>query len=201
MLQVKSFGGISLRYALLGDLHSHKKKTKKVLKHIEQHAPDAEVIGLGDLYECIIGKKKAVTMRNVPLTNAAIYNEEFTKLLTFPSVIGNQEERIALVTGQQQFLQFEDEIQIEHATIVHGHQFNWDEQFSPTFPHFTTPLVFFGHSHRAAIYDNGKRKEVPYDMPIFVGDKPYIINVGAVVETKDWCLYDSTKMTVTFMRA
>mgnify|MGYP004574463109 FL=1 len=48
-----------MKYAILSDLHSHFKNTKKVLKHIQQVAPNAEIIGLGDLFECKIGKKKA----------------------------------------------------------------------------------------------------------------------------------------------
>ena len=88
-----------MKYAILGDLHSHYKHTKAVLKHIKKTAPEATIIGLGDLYECTIGKKKAQTVRNAPLQDAAVIKEKFEKLLIFPSVIGNQEERIALVTG------------------------------------------------------------------------------------------------------
>ena len=139
-------------YALLGDFHSHYKNTKKVLEHIEKTAPNATIIGLGDLYECRIGKKKAQTARNVSLEDAAIISDKFENLLTFPSIIGNQEERIALVTGIQRFLDYAEKIVIEQATLMHGHQFEWNEQFEPTFPEIETPLLFFGHSHRAAIY-------------------------------------------------
>lgn len=190
-----------MKYALLGDLHSHYKRTKKVLKHIQKTAPDAEIIGLGDLYECTIGKKKADTIRNAPLEVATIIPDKFEELLTFPSIIGNQEERIALVTGQARFLQFKQQIVIENATLMHGHQFDWDDNFETYFPHVETPLLFFGHSHRAAIYEDGVRKSVPYEKPIAVKDKAYEINVGAVVENKEWCLYDSDAMTVTFMKA
>lgn len=190
-----------MKYAILGDFHSHYKHTKAVLKHIKKTAPEATIIGLGDLYECTIGKKKALTVRNAPLQNAAIIKEKFEKLLTFPSVIGNQEERIALVTGLECFLQYEETIQINGATLIHGHQFEWSEEFFPTFPLFNTPLVFFGHSHRAAIYIEGVRTKVPFNEAIFVGGQHYIINVGSVVDTAEWCLYDSDNMTVTFMKA
>ena len=199
--QVERFGGTTLKYALLGDLHSDKKKTETVLTHIQEIAPDAEIIGLGDLCEATIGKKKAEFIRNVPLKDAALYDETFEKLLTFPSVIGNQEERIALVTGEARFLNYPEEIHIQHATIIHGHQFHWNENFEPTFPTFKTPLVFFGHSHRAAIYINGVRTAIQYNVPIDVRNQQYIMNVGAVLETKDWCLYDSDAMTVTFLQA
>ena len=201
-MKSKFIGGDScLKYAILSDLHSHYKNTKKVLKHIQEVAPNAEVIGLGDLFECTIGKKKAKTIRNAKLEEAAIINEKFINLLTFPSIIGNQEERIALVTGDKRFLQYEEVREIEHATLIHGHQIEWDETFNPTFPNIKTPLLFFGHSHEAAIYINGKRQPVPYDIPLAIGQKPYQINVGAVVDKKEWCLYDSDAMTVTFMQA
>ncbi|MEK4230798.1 metallophosphoesterase family protein [Solibacillus sp. FSL H8-0538] len=190
-----------MQYALLGDFHSHFKNTKKVLKHIKKTAPNATIIGLGDLYECRISKKKAQTVRNVALEDAAIISDKFESLITFPSIIGNQEERIALVTGLQRFLNYDEKIFIEQATLVHGHQFEWDEQFEPTFPEVGTPLLFFGHSHRAAIYINDVRRSVTYDTPLDVKDQPYKINVGSIVETAEWCLYDSDAMTVTFKRS
>ena len=191
-----------MQYALLGDLHSHYKNTNAVLKHIQEIAPHAKIIGLGDLYECMIGKRKAATLTDyVLLEEAVIMEEKFTKLLTFPSIIGNQEERIAMVTGKKEFLNYEKKIIIENATLIHGHQFDIDEAFHVTFPPYETPLLFFGHSHRAAIYKNGIRTKVDYNQPIYVGDQTYEINVGAVVESCDWCLYDSDQMTVTFLTA
>lgn len=190
-----------MKYALLGDLHSHTKRTKKVLQHIKEIAPDATIIGLGDLFECTVGKKKAQSLRNVPLKDAALVSNKFLELLTFPSIIGNQEERIALVTGEKRFLHYAEQLRIEGATLMHGHQFEWSEAFEPTFPQQQTPLLFFGHSHRAALYVNGKRTPVPYEVPLYLNDKPYQVNVGAVVENKEWCLYDSKNMTVTFLKA
>lgn len=190
-----------MKYAILSDLHSHYKNTKKVLNHIQQVAPNAEIIGLGDLFECKIGKKKAKMIRHSKLKDAAIVDERFMSLLTFPSIIGNQEERIALVTGDERFLQYENALVIEHATLIHGHQIEWDKTFNPTFPNIETPLLFFGHSHEAAIYKDGLRHSVPYDIPLAVGKKQCQINVGPVVDNKEWCLYDSEEMTVTFMQA
>lgn len=191
-----------MQYALLGDLHSDVKNTKAVLRHIEEIAPHAKIIGLGDLYECIIGKRKAAALtKHVPLEEAVVMKKKFTKLLTFPSIIGNQEERIAMVTGRKEFLHYEEKMIIENATLMHGHQFEIDEHFHVTFPPYDTPLLFFGHSHRAAIYINGVRTKITYNQPIYVGDQKYEINVGAVVESRDWCLYDSEQMTVTFLQA
>lgn len=45
-------------YALLGDLHSNIEDTKAVLAHIQQTAEEAKIIGLGDLYECTVSKKR-----------------------------------------------------------------------------------------------------------------------------------------------
>ena len=190
-----------MKYAFLSDLHSHYKNTKKVLNHIQQVAPNAEIIGLGDLFECKIGKKKAKMVRHAKLKDAAIIDDKFMSLLTFPSIIGNQEERIALVTGDNRFLQYKNALVIEHATLIHGHQIEWDKTFNPTFPNIQTPLLFFGHSHEAAIYKDGLRQSVPYDIPLAVGKNQYQINVGPVVDNKEWCLYDSEEMTVTFMQA
>lgn len=191
-----------MKYALLGDLHGHYQNTKKVLSHIKSIAPNAQIIGLGDLYECKIGKKKAAKLENlVGIEQAVTIEEKFEQLLTFPSIIGNQEERICRVTGEKRFLQYEKEIRIPLATLIHGHQFEWDECFQPTFPHFETPLVFFGHSHRAAIYIDYVRTPIEYGVLYDVSKGDYIINVGAVCETCDWCLYDSEQLTVTFYQA
>lgn len=192
-----------MQYALLGDLHCHYDHTKSVLLHMGAIAPDAQIIGLGDLYECKIGKKKAASLtKPVPLKEAVDVQEKFRKLLTFPSIIGNQEERIAHVTGERKFLQYKEKILIEKATLLHGHQFHWNEKFEPSFPAYDTPLLFFGHSHRAAIYIEKVRTKIEYNMPIYIGDgQNYEINVGAVVESRDWCLYDSEQMTVTFFQA
>lgn len=191
-----------MKYALLGDLHGHYKNTKAVLKHIQQIAPTAKIIGLGDLFECHIGKKKAALLTNyLPIEEATTIKKKFKKLLTFPSIIGNQEERIAQVTGCKSFLQYDKCFLIEQATLLHGHQFEWDEQFEPIFPNYETPLLFFGHSHRAALYINECRTSIVYNQPIFVGNGRYEINVGAVVASRDWCLYDSDTMTVTFYQA
>lgn len=190
-----------MQYALLGDLHSDYMQTKKVLQHIQNITPDATIIGLGDLYECTIGKKKALKVTEpLPLKVAAIVKKKFQRLLTFPSIIGNQEERIAKITGLDEFLNYPETIEIEGATLIHGHQFEWSETYEMIgHPDFHTPLVFFGHSHRAAIYDGYTRVQIVYGHAYDVSDKNYFINVGPVVEHGDWLLYDSENRTVTFL--
>jgi len=112
-------------YALLGDLHSNIEDTKAVLTHIQQTAKEAKIIGLGDLYECTISKKKAQTMSGLSLQRAAIVENKFEELLTFPSIRGNQEERITQVTGIERFRALPETMEIDGATLMHGHQFKW----------------------------------------------------------------------------
>lgn len=188
-------------YAIIGDLHSNEADTKAVLTQIKEVAPSAKIIGLGDLYECHISRKKAAKNKKVTLEKAVTFTTSFEALLTFPSVIGNQEERIAQVTGNQHFLQLPNTLTIEDALLIHGHQFHWDEQWHPTFPTFTTPLVFFGHSHRAAVYVAGQRITMPPNATLDVSSGNFVINVGAVVFHREWCLYDSKKKMIYFMRA
>ncbi len=196
-----------MKYALLGDLHSQIKDTKKVLKAIRSERENVnqnlQIIGLGDLFECKVGKKKLATLQgHIPLTEAADYTVEFIELLTFPSIIGNQEERIALVTGDKHFLSYPEKMEINHATLMHGHQFKVTEPFELTIPPFETPLLFFGHSHRSALYCNGVRTEIEFDLLYKLNKtEQYAINVGSVVENREWCLYDSEEMTVTFKKA
>lgn len=196
---------IFLKYALLGDLHSNFEDTKAVLHHIQQVAPEACLLGLGDLYECLIGKKKANTVANLPLNEAAVISEDFKELLTFPSIRGNQEERITQVTGLNIFSKLPEKIEIEGATLIHGHQILWDKHWEPTelTIDIETPLLFFGHSHRSGIYRKKKKLplEIVYGQELQLIKKKYWINVGSVVDHREWCLYDSLARTITFMKS
>ena len=190
-----------MKYALLGDLHSSVDDTKAVLKHIEQTAPDARIIGLGDLYECLVGEKKALTKRDMPLKEAAIVSKKFEKLLTFPSIRGNQEERISVVTGMKKFMHYPETMHIQDALLMHGHQFEWTDEWEPLFPEIDEPLLFFGHSHESALYRGRQRYRITFHEPIYVGGVQYAVNVGAVVGDREWCLYDADLKTITFMKA
>ncbi len=153
-----------MKFAIIVDLHSAIDDTKVVLKDIRKLGLEQHIIGLGDLFECKIGKRKlALLTEKVPLKEAAIYKKLFKELLTFPSVIGNQEERIALVTGDGQFLHYPSTIELPHATIMHGHQFDYTEEFDLIIPTFESKILFFGHSHRSALYINGKRNQIEFD--------------------------------------
>lgn len=196
-----------MQYALLGDLHSSITDTEAVLQHIQANAPDAAIFCLGDLYECKIGKKKAATMRNISLTEAAIIEEKFEALLTFLSIRGNQEERISKVTGIERFAALPERLLIENATLIHGHQIQWDENWEPmddaSSLKIDTPLIFFGHSHQSGLYRKGKKVEkmVHFGEEIRLIKKKYWINVGSVVDHQEWCLYDSEARTIMFMKA
>lgn len=190
-----------MKYAILGDLHSSVADTKAVLNDIRSNAINAEIIGLGDLYECKIGKKKAKDVVGIPLEEAAEYSDEFKNLLQFPSVRGNQEERIMKVTGLDIFLKLPEFIEIEGAEIIHGHQFKWSSDWKPFLDQIDTSIVFFGHSHDAALYRKGAKKEFQYGQPVHLNKKKYGVNVGSVIKNREWCLYDSDDRTVTFMKA
>ena len=190
-----------MQYAILGDLHSSVSDTKAVLADIRANTKNATVVGLGDLYECKIGKKKAKDIFDLTLDEAAVLSDEFTQLLQFPSVRGNQEERIMKVTGLNTFLTLPESLEIDGAEIIHGHQFKWSTDWKPFLEQIEAPIVFFGHSHDAALYRKGEKKEFQYGQPIHLKKKKYGVNVGSVIENREWCLYDSDARTVTFMKA
>ncbi|WP_046180141.1 metallophosphoesterase family protein [Domibacillus tundrae] len=190
-----------MKYALLGDLHSNVEDTKAVLDQINRYAPDAKIIGLGDLYECNIGKRKAETARDLPMKKAAHMPRGFASLLTFPSVRGNQEERIMLVTGREDFEHLPEKMIIDGAVIMHGHQWKWTKGWLPVLPKTDPPLLIFGHSHVAGLYRKKKRLPMEYGEPVLLKKKRYGINAGAVWGAREWVLYDSAARTVTFMKA
>ncbi|QOV10996.1 metallophosphoesterase family protein [Viridibacillus arvi] len=190
-----------MKYALIGDLHSCFEDTNAVLKHINETAEDATIIGLGDLFECKIGKKRAKNISGLAFEEAAEHSEHFSNLLQFPSVRGNQEERIMQVTGLHTFKELPEILNIDGAHIIHGHQFKWSSDWKPLFTEAKQSVFFFGHSHDSAFYKKGKRKSFTYGKPIQLKEKKYGVNVGAVIRSREWCLYDSTARTVTFMKA
>ena len=197
-------GGTTMKYVIIGDLHSAIDETKAVLKDIKKLGLEQHIIGLGDLFECKIGKRKVVLLtEKLPLKEAAIYNKSFEKLLTFPTVIGNQEERITLVTGDERFSNYPQSIELEHATVMHGHQFEYtEEDFELITPSFESKILFFGHSHRSALYINGNRNKIQFDKPYLLNQyEQVIVNVGSVVDHLEWCIYDSDTLTVTFKKS
>lgn len=189
-----------MKYALLGDLHSHKEDTQSVLEHIDATASSAIRIGLGDLFECTISKKKAHKKQSLPLHVAAKLPYDFIQLLDFPSIIGNQELRIMQVTGQTLFESLPETMEIEGALLIHGHQFEWLDDVTPIIKKNSEPLTFFGHSHHSALFHKGITQPFKWNEPIHLTKKRYAINVGSVIFHREWCLYDADQRTITFMK-
>ena len=190
-----------MQLAIISDLHSNTKALKAVLKHIEDVAPQAPIICLGDLFECTVSKKKAQHLRNVSLEHAAITSEKFQKLLRFLTIRGNQEERIAQVTGLEKFEHYPETITIDDLLFIHGHQFEWSVDWTPTFPNYPQRIIFFGHSHQAAYYVDDLRILAKPNAVLYTEHVTQsFINVGSVVDHLEWALYDTVAKTVTFKK-
>lgn len=190
-----------MKYALIGDLHSSTEDTLAVLNHIKSINTPLQIIALGDLFECTISQKKAKKLFTVPLEEAMEVSPAFTELLTFPSVIGNQELRIMTTTGQALFQHLPEKIQIEGATLIHGHQFTWLDDVTPRHKKYKNNIVFFGHSHHSAIFHKKKSLKFKFGHELILKKKRYSINVGSVVYHREWCLYDADVRSITFMKA
>jgi len=198
-----------LKYALLGDIHSSIHELKKVLAHISEISPTAKLIGTGDLFECTISKKDINDQKYNHLKDVMLLPEGFTEYLSFPSISGNQEERILLITKTDDELRekialYPQTIQIDDALIIHGHQWKWGgEPWSLINDNSTHLLTFYGHSHQSALTIDNQKYVVefghPYDLSKIAGK--VLVNVGSVVSNKEWVLYDSNNRTITFMKA
>ncbi len=193
-------------YALLGDIHSSKDDLEKVLADILEKMPEAERVGTGDLFECIISKKNITDKKFTELEDVMLIPKGFPELLTFNTVRGNQEERILLITETDNLLReklsiMPEKIEICNAEIIHGHQWQWGgEPWSPIHAEVERSLVFYGHSHISAWSRNGVNQEVEFGVPYNVEGDKVLINVGSVVGNREWVLYDSEEKTVTFMK-
>ncbi|MDN4608695.1 metallophosphoesterase family protein [Sporosarcina highlanderae] len=196
-----------MQYAIIGDIHSSKEDLKKVLNHINKQAPDAVLIGTGDLFECTISKRNITEHKYSSLSEVMLLPDGFKELLTFPSVRGNQEERILLITEANDPLlkmlsEMPEKMELGNAEVIHGHQWTWGgEPWSLLKADTVKPLTFYGHSHQSGFVHNGKEEEVLFEHPKKISDGQTLVNVGAVVNDREWVLYDSTDNTVTFMKA
>lgn len=192
--------GFLMKYALIGDLHSNVEDTISVLKHIDSLDEPLQIIGLGDLFECKISKKKAAKQPFLALEDTIEISDDFIKLLRFPSIIGNQELRIMQSTGQNIFRQLPEKIQIDGAILIHGHQFTWTNNITPKHKKMEQPLVFFGHSHHSALFHKGVQLPIEFSKEIILTKKNYSINVGSVIYHREWCLFDAEKRSIIFMK-
>ncbi len=196
-----------MRYALLGDIHSSKNDLERVLVDILNKAPEVELVGTGDLFECIISKKNITNKKFAELENVMLIPEGFPELLTFPSVSGNQEDRILWITETDNPLRAKlaalpETIELGHAQVIHGHQWQWGgEPWALIHASVEQSLVFYGHSHQSGLSRNDVRQDIEFGIPYSVVGERVLVNVGAVVGDREWVLYDSENNTVTFMKA
>ncbi|MCM3709734.1 metallophosphoesterase family protein [Sporosarcina luteola] len=199
---------MKMQYAIIGDVHSSKEDLSDVLSHIKERAPGAVLIGTGDLFECTISKRFVNERTFASLEEVMLIPKGFVELLTFPSVKGNQEERILFITETDDPLlgllsAMPERIELGEAEVIHGHQWKWGgEPWSLLEAEVSKNLTFYGHSHRSRLLRNGTEEEVIlFDHPYEVKDGQTLVNVGAVVSDKEWVLYDNMQDTVTFMKA
>lgn len=196
-----------MQYALLGDIHSAKEDLENVLAHISEKAPNAILVGTGDLYECTISKKDITEQKFIELNKIMLNPSGFTDLLTFTSVQGNQEERILQLSEtndplREKIAAMPEVIEVGEGQIIHGHQWKWGgEPWSLIHADVNKSPVFFGHSHQAMLSINGEEMDIIIDKPYILEGPEILVNVGAVVGNKEWALYDSIENTVTFLKA
>lgn len=196
-----------MQYAILGDIHSSKDDLENVLAHISDKAAKATVIGTGDLFECTISKKDIKVQKFTRLKDVMLNPKGFTELLTFPSVEGNQEERILLITDtddplREQISSMPEKIELKNAEVIHGHQWKWGgEPWALLQAEVGNLLVFYGHSHHSALSLNGVKQQIDFGTPYSLDGNEVLVNVGAVISDREWVLYDSAENKVTFMKA
>ncbi|MER2088453.1 MAG: metallophosphoesterase [Sporosarcina sp.] len=196
-----------MHYALLGDIHSSKEDLEKVLTDITEKSPEAIRVGTGDLFECTISKRDITDKKFTKLEDVMIIPEGFTELLSFPSVSGNQEDRILMLTEmgdplREKLATLPETFEIADAKVIHGHQWEWGGQpWSLVRAEEHGSPIFYGHSHTSGLLLNGTRQQIEFGVSYDVIGEKVLVNVGAVKDDCEWVLYDSVKNTVIFMKA
>lgn len=196
-----------MKYALLGDIHSSVNDLEKVLAHIRMEAPDATLIGTGDIYECIISKKDITDHKFEQLDEVMLNPTGLSKNVQFPSIKGNQEERILLLTESDELLRKEiqkmpEKIELVNAQVIHGHQWKWGgTPWALLEAKVSRSITFYGHSHASALTVNGIKKEIKFGESYSLDGSEVLVNVGSVISNQEWVLYDTDKNTVVFKSA
>lgn len=196
-----------MKYALIGDIHSSKEDLEKVLKQIKRVSPEAKVIGTGDLFECTVSKKNMPEEKFYSLDDVMVNGQGFVELLTFPTVYGNQEERILHLTKpfdrlREWMEKLPETIEIDGAEVIHGHQWQWGGlPWTLLRAETTVRLTFFGHSHMSMLSIDRAWQKISWNIPYDVSAGEVLVNVGAVVGACEWVLYDARKQVVTFKKA
>lgn len=195
-----------MQYAILGDIHSSLIDLQEVLKGIVEKAPNAKVVGTGDIFECTVSKKDLHGQKYASVDEVLLNPSGFQQLLTFPTVYGNQEERILVVTENEEnlrtlLLSYKEKMTIIGAEIIHGHQWVWGgEPWQLLYNDATAPLTFYGHSHHSQLTLDGNTEEIQFGKVYQVKEQNVLVNVGSVVGNREWVLYDSEQQTVIFMK-
>lgn len=195
-----------MHYALLGDIHSSLEDLQAVCQQIAEVAPGALLIGTGDLYECTVSKKDLRGQIYSTVKEVMKHSVTLEECFTFPSVYGNQEERILLLTERAETLrdrlqQLPETLTLGEAIVIHGHQWQMDTRDAWLAEHLPeAPLLFHGHTHRSGCTCDGEVMEIPVDGLVKLTSR-HIVNVGAVVESRQWVWYDADEHTVRFMQA
>ncbi|REB09934.1 metallophosphoesterase [Sporosarcina sp. BI001-red] len=193
-----------MKVAFISDIHSSLDELKMVLEQIEKVAPDAKIVGVGDLFECTIGKKK-LDGTTYPLLSEVMLNPVgFEQLLDFPSIRGNQEERILLISRSsdpllQRISELQEQMRVGDALLIHGHQWPYNE-LPPEQVTQGEPLVIHGHTHKSSWAVEGEEEQFQFHKPFKLPKNSVTVNVGSVVDNKEWVLYDCSERIVTFMK-
>lgn len=197
-----------MQFAILGDIHSSMEDLVEVLEQVSDEASEATIIGTGDIYECTVSKKKLHGQIYSVVGDVINHPAGFEKLLTFPTIYGNQEERILLLTENPEPLRdyiedLPETMKADEAIVIHGHQWPKGEGQAWLTEHFPKAhLVFHGHTHSSGLTQDGQSVPITWNEPQSVAvHTTTVVNVGAVVKTREWVLYDSEEQTVTFMKA
>ncbi len=216
------YRGSSMKYAILGDIHSNLEGLQAVLKDAEEQEV-THFACLGDLVgykanpvECV----EIVRSLNCPIVrgNHDHYCGYNNDLSTFQPMAADVVDwtREQLSSEQREFLRSLKFVATEASfTMVHSTldtPENWVYVFDPLeaeahFNYQTTSICFFGHTHMPLAFEktNKIRSGLYNRIKITVGKK-YFINVGSVGQPRDgdprsaYVIYDITNHEVTLRR-
>ncbi|HVF85906.1 MAG TPA: metallophosphoesterase [Abditibacteriaceae bacterium] len=194
-----------MRTALISDIHGYFDVLQTVMKHIETQSCD-RVLCLGDMVDG--GSQSGEVVQFICDQN----------ILT---VRGNHDEDSSsdLTLEAQKYLRELPESLVED-DVIYTHisprptkkDIKTDFDAWNVFDDIAYRLIFIGHVHVPAIWGqecaqpiSATKHEIIYDQPFQLKpDNRYIICVGAVGQTRDWCpypryaIYDSVAQTVSF---
>lgn len=194
-----------MRTALISDIHGYFDVLQIVMQHIETQNCD-RVLCLGDMVDGGSQSNEVV---------------QFIQNQNILTVRGNHDEDSSsgLSLETQKYLRELPECLIED-DVIYTHisprpkkkAIKTDFDAWNVFDDTTYRLIFIGHLHVPTVWGqkcaqpiSATKYEIVYNQPFrFETDNRYIICVGAIGQTRDWCpfpryaIYDSVAQTVTF---